>query len=310
MAACASRSPPRTAWIGNDSAPDGQRDLGDEDQHRVARDQHAVELGRGLVVGPMLARREQVVPPPAQPDRLGVQQVDVDRPLGDRRERDHADDDERVAPVEVPEHDPQRERPRRSRRRAAAASRRRMKARQQSASVSTLGSRRGIESAGAVSGRARPVVQVTPAPGQAGCRCRVKRCAQTLRGVGSGGLSETEGERERCRDGGEGGGPRGRADRRGLRPGPRAASGRAGRRRARSFVRQYYHWVPAAGSRRPQPARPLRRRGRALEPGPAPRARRDQGPRLQPGLRAARLAARRTRSSRSSPTTCRSSSTR
>ena len=79
---------------------------------------------------------------------------------------------------------------------------------------------------------------------------------------------------------------------------------------AEAFVRQYYHWVPADDLSDRSPSDLC---GAALAQWALMQqrgARRDQGPRLQPGPRAGRLAARRTRSSRSSPTTCRSSSTR
>ena len=66
----------------------------------------------------------------------------------------------------------------------------------------------------------------------------------------------------------------------------------------------------ARGPRRAGPARRLRRRARALELRAPTRARHGQGARLQPGVRAARLAVARTPSSSSSATTCRSSSTR
>ncbi len=61
-------------------------------------------------MGSMLAGGEELDLPAAQREWLGVQQVDVDRPLDDRRRHDHAGDDDRVAPVEMAEHDPHRER--------------------------------------------------------------------------------------------------------------------------------------------------------------------------------------------------------
>ena len=61
-------------------------------------------------------------------------------------------------------------------------------------------------------------------------------------------------------------------------------------RQVEEFVRQYYRWVPAEDLAGRSDARPVRRRAGALEPRRARATRRAEGARLQPDVRAARLA--------------------
>ena len=79
---------------------------------------------------------------------------------------------------------------------------------------------------------------------------------------------------------------------------------------AEAFVRQYYRRAPPEDLAELRAARPLRRRARALELRAPTRARHAARARLQPDVRAARLAVAAHGRSRSSATTCRSSSTR
>ena len=63
-------------------------------------------------MGTVLTRREQVVAVAGDRDRPGMQQVDMDRPLGERRERQYTAGDDEIAPVPRPQRDPQDDRAR------------------------------------------------------------------------------------------------------------------------------------------------------------------------------------------------------
>ena len=76
------------------------------------------------------------------------------------------------------------------------------------------------------------------------------------------------------------------------------------------FVRQYYHWVPPEDLAERSRARPLRRGRRALEARSAARARDATRSASTTRTSSSTAGSPRTPWSRSSPTTCRSSSTR
>jgi hypothetical protein len=86
--------------------PDRERH---SDQHQEGRlppvEQDHVEVVRFPVVGAMGARRHAVELPAVNPDRLRVQQVDVDRPFAERIDGDHRRHGDGVSPARIADED-------------------------------------------------------------------------------------------------------------------------------------------------------------------------------------------------------------